>query len=75
MQAYGIDLIEQQSHPSRVRGLKSTLSPVLVALDQSHPSRVRGLKSDSALPWPAQTTSHPSRVRGLKCLDIHTLLI
>ena len=33
-----------KSHPSRVRGLKSTVAEAIVGFDESHPSRVRGLK-------------------------------
>ena len=41
---YCYRLHEHQSHPSRVRGLKSPERVPDLLLHQSHPSRVRGLK-------------------------------
>ena len=34
------------SHPTRVRGLKSTKTGITPNLGESHPTRVRGLKSN-----------------------------
>ena len=56
------------SHPSRVRGLKSTFRTHKAVMGLSHPSRVRGLKFSDGQPLLCQYVSHPSRVRGLKSL-------
>ena len=54
------------SHPTRVRGLKSTEVVIRMIHHLSHPTRVRGLKSHGGRINVLPGTSHPTRVRGLK---------
>ena len=55
-----------QSHPTRVRGLKLRFERKVLKLIRSHPTRVRGLKSCKHNQRDTTGRSHPTRVRGLK---------
>ena len=59
-----------QSHPTRVRGLKPTCSPILSAIWASHPTRVRGLKRLRSL-----YCSRPERVAPHEGAWIETALL
>ena len=58
--------MQEESHPSRVRGLKYDACQGRRIDVGSHPSRVRGLKYDERNRPRIYQRSHPSRVRGLK---------
>jgi len=61
--------VSQESHPSRVRGLKHSQDTLSKEKETSHPSRVRGLKPIMMDGFHLSDMSHPSRVRGLKHLS------
>ena len=59
-------LLNMQSHPTWVRGLKLNLSNWRRTHPQSHPTWVRGLKPISSSLCARYFPSHPTWVRGLK---------
>ena len=63
-------LLNMQSHPSWVCGLKH-ISPFVGSVDvESHPSWVCGLKQGTVHCYSEETVSHPSWVCGLKLFAI-----
>ena len=60
------DLLNFESHPLRVRGLKLSRLWSFVPEKESHPLRVRGLKRQWMVLLMRRLLSHPLRVRGLK---------
>ena len=59
-------LLNMQSHPTWVRGLKHTLAAIAVLVAMSHPTWVRGLKLCMLRAISVSSASHPTWVRGLK---------
>jgi len=57
---------QNESHPTRVRGLKWIRKSGPLAGKRSHPTRVRGLKYHRGGLHRRHGESHPTRVRGLK---------
>ena len=62
-------LLNMQSHPSWVCGLKQTGRPLGYYLCRSHPSWVCGLKQKGNCKGIGRRESHPSWVCGLKQQD------
>ena len=62
-------LLNIQSHPTWVRGLKQQDTRPFVTLNESHPTWVRGLKRGILLSGIVRIRSHPTWVRGLKPLQ------
>ena len=59
-------LLNMQSHPTWVRGLKQGLRHLLQSHRESHPTWVRGLKHGERICLDQRFVSHPTWVRGLK---------
>ena len=58
-----------------MRGLKSVIGAVVVALGASHPIRVRGLKLFGAHGTLFDISSHSIRVRGLKFQQVNQIAL
>ena len=59
-------LLDIESHPTWVCGLKHELERSLKGITTSHPTWVCGLKLTSSGTWSYQSMSHPTWVCGLK---------
>ena len=67
-------LLNMQSHPSWVCGLKLEVESSKHKYVESHPSWVCGLKHSVLLGCKDKSESHPSWVCGLKLLQVVNLL-
>ena len=61
-------LLNMQSHPTWVRGLKRNITASAQYVSKSHPTWVRGLKHANGKLVIFKHESHPTWVRGLKHL-------